>query len=189
MAKKALVLMYPQNEENEIIIPVSVLRRANYEVIIASKTKDPVIGSRGMYIVPETTLKEAMHRGPYDVIVVGGGRNGWRSLTDDPDVGKILREQENCGRLIASICTGAIALKNHRIMYGRKITSYPAKVVEDMVREGDNYIYKYDDVVKDGNFISSRGNYTSWHFALSIVEYLSGRPLAEEVAQEMITAY
>lgn len=28
MSKKALVLLYPQNEENEIVIPVQVLRRA-----------------------------------------------------------------------------------------------------------------------------------------------------------------
>lgn len=80
-----------------------------------------------------------------------------------------------------------IALKNHGIMYGRRLTSYPW--VEDMVREGDHYIYKYDDVVKDGNLITSKGNYTTWHFALSIVEYLSGRPAAEEAAKEMLVAY
>lgn len=76
---------------------------------------------------------------------------------------------------------------HHRVMYGRRLTSYPT--VEDRVREGDKYIYKYDDVVKDGNLITSRGNYTTWHFALNIVEYLSGRPTAEEVAKEMLIAY
>lgn len=65
----------------------------------------PVTGSRGMKIVPETTLKAAMQCGPYDVIVVGGGAWGWKSLSEDPDVGTILREQEKSGRLIAAICT------------------------------------------------------------------------------------
>lgn len=78
-------------------------------------------------------------------------------------------------------------MKNHGIMYGRRLTSYPT--VEDTVREGDHYIYKYDDVVIDGNLITSKGNYTTWHFALSIVEYLSGRPAAEVAAKEMLIAY
>ncbi|KAK9681033.1 DJ-1/PfpI family [Popillia japonica] len=188
MAKKtALVLLYQFNEENEIIIPVTVLRKAEYEVTIAGRTKAPVLGSRDMRIVPETTLKEAMACGPYDVIVVGGGARGWIALSDDPDVGTVLREQEKSGRLIAAICTAPIAMKNHGIMYGRRLTSYPT--VEDTVREGDHYIYKYDDVVIDGNLITSKGNYTTWHFALSIVEYLSGRPAAEVAAKEMLIAY
>ncbi|KAK9681032.1 DJ-1/PfpI family [Popillia japonica] len=185
--KTALVLLYPLNEENEIVIPVQVLRKAEYDVTLAGPTNAPVSGSRNMKIVPETTLKEAMQCGPYDVIVAGGGRDGWRALSEDPDVGTVLREQEKAGRLIAAICTAPIALKNHGIMYGRRLTSYPW--VEDMVREGDHYIYKYDDVVKDGNLITSKGNYTTWHFALSIVEYLSGRPAAEEAAKEMLVAY
>lgn len=61
-----------------------------------------------MRIVPETTLKEAMACGPYDVIVVGGGARGWIALSDDPDVGTVLREQEKSGRLIAAICTGTL---------------------------------------------------------------------------------
>ncbi|GJQ81325.1 hypothetical protein Trydic_g20537 [Trypoxylus dichotomus] len=187
MAKKALVLLYPLNEENEIVIPVQVLRAAEYEVTIAGPTKAPVTGSRNMKIVPETTLKAAMQCGPYDVIVAGDGPFGWRALSEDPDVGTVWREQEKSGRLIAAICTAPIAMKNHGIMYGRKLTSYPT--TEDMVREGDHYIYKHDDVVKDGNLITSRGNYTTWHFSLSIVEYLSGRPAAEVVAKEMLVAY
>lgn len=51
------------------------------------------------------TLREAVARGPYDVIILIGGRDGWRALAESEEVGNLLREQERCDRKIAAICT------------------------------------------------------------------------------------
>ncbi|XP_017770375.1 PREDICTED: protein deglycase DJ-1-like [Nicrophorus vespilloides] len=187
MAKRALVLLYPQNEENEIAIPVAILRRGGVEVTIAGPSKEPVVGSRGMLTVPEAALCDAMKKGPYDVVLLAGGRYGWQSLSADKDVGTVLREQEKAGRLIAAICTSPIAMKAHGIMFGRRLTSYPT--AESMVREGDKYIYKHDDVVVDGNLITSKGNYTTFHFGLRVLEYITDSATTAEVATEMLVAH
>jgi len=187
MAKRALVLVYPQNEENEIAIPVAILRRGGVEVTLAGPTTEPVVGSRGMLTVPEMALCDAMKMAPYDVVLLAGGARGWQALSKDQNVGIVLREQEKAGRLIAAICTSPIAMKAHGIMFGRRLTSYPS--AEDVVREGDKYIYKYDDVVVDGNLITSKGNYTTFHFGLRVLEYITTRQIADEAAKEMLVAY
>ena len=78
-------------------------------------------------------------------------------------------------------------MKAHGVMLGKRLTSYP--LVEDMVREGDKFIYKYDDVVVDGKLISSKGNYTTFHWALKVLETLTDRNNAIEAAREMLIVY
>lgn len=85
-------------------------------------------------------------------------------------------------RLIAA----PTALKAHGIGLGKQITSYPS--VESKLTEGDAYIYKHDDVVVDGNIITSRGPGTSFKFALTIVEKLVGKEKASEVAKGMLVS-
>lgn len=165
------------------------------------------------------SLREAVARGPYDVIVLIGGANGWVGLAESEEVGNLLREQERCDRMIAAICTSKyfyllsinqrskffilivffvylfiianvlapIAMKKHGVFYGKKLTSYPT--VEQRVSEGGKYIYMKDDVVVDGNLITSRGNFTSFHFALKIVEMLTNKANARETGTEMIVVY
>lgn len=75
------------------------------ECTLAGPTDEPVVGSSGMLIVPDMALCEAMKKGPYDVVVTAGGKFGWQSLSEDRDVGTVMREQEKSGRLLAAICT------------------------------------------------------------------------------------
>lgn len=58
-----------------------------------------------------------------------------------------------------------------------------------MVREGDNYVYKYDHVVVDKNLVTTRGPITTYPFALTVLEMLMGREKTKEVADEMLMDY
>lgn len=78
-------------------------------------------------------------------------------------------------------------MKAHGIFHGKKVTSYPT--VEDRVREGNKYVYKRDDVVVDGNLISTRGNFTTFHFASRLLETLTDKANARDAASEMIVVY
>lgn len=76
----------------------------------------------------------------------------------------------------------------HGVMYGKKLTSYPMEI-EKWVRETGKYKYRTDHVVEDGNLISSRGNYTSFHWGLAVVERLTDIANARDAGTEMIVVY
>lgn len=63
-------------------------------------------------------------------------------------VGKLLKDQEESGKMIAAICAAPTALKAHQICLGKKITSYPS--TETALMEGQQYNYLQDKVVVDG---------------------------------------
>lgn len=75
------------------------------EVTLAGPDMSPNIGARDIKTLPDCTLRDALKRGPYDVIVTSGGQFGWRALSESEEVGKLLRDQLQSGRLVASICT------------------------------------------------------------------------------------
>lgn len=74
-------------------------------------------------------------------------------------------------------------MKAHGIAEGKNVTSYPA-MKKDM--EDGKYNYKEEDVVVDGNVITSRGPGTAFKFALKLVDLLIGKEKASEVAKGML---
>lgn len=58
-----------------------------------------------------------------------------------------------------------------------------------MVREGDHYIYKQDPVFVDGKLLTTKGPITTYPFSIALVELLSNRAKAQEVATEMLMDY
>lgn len=52
--------------------------------------------------------------------------------------------------------------------------------------EQSKYIYKEDDVVVDGNVITSRGPGTAFKFALKLVDLMISKEKAAEVAKGML---
>ena len=179
-AKKALVLLSEGAEEMETVIAVDVLRRGQIETTLASVSEDDCMVikcSRDVKIQADATLKEAISKGPYDVIVLPGGLKGAQNLASSNAVKELLIEQNARGSLIAAVCAAPTALKAHEIGKGKSITSYPA-----FKNDLDGY-YKYSDerVVVDGNLVTSQGPGTCFDFALKIVELLSDKETADKI--------
>ncbi|KAI4454442.1 protein/nucleic acid deglycase dj-1-related [Holotrichia oblita] len=188
MSKKALIFLGPGYEELEFIASADVLRRAGVEVSIAGLPDNkPVKSARNIAIVPDISICDAAAAGPFDVMVLPGGLGGTKAMADCEEVGKLLKEQESSGRKIAAICAAPTALKAHCIASGKKVTSYPAMAAA--MKEGGTYQYLEDDVVVDGNIITSRGPGTATAFALTIVKELLGTEKACEVAKAMLIKF
>lgn len=186
MAKKALVVIATGTEEMECVITVDVLRRGGVEVELAGLIgKDATRCSRGVAVVPDIELSQA--KGPYDAIVLPGGLDGSKAFSESKLLGEMLKGQERDGGIIAAICAAPTALRIHGIGVGKNLTSYPS--VQSQVVEGGNYTYKEDEVVVDGNLITSRGPGTAFSFALTLVEKLVGQEKAKEVARGMLTSF
>ena len=186
--KRALVILAAGAEEMETVISTDVLRRAKIDVTLAGlESAEPVECSRGVRIVPDTSLDEASQCGPYDVVLLPGGYGGAKSLAESPKVKQVLEQQEKTrDGLIAAVCAAPIALVSHGIAKGRRLTSHPSvrKVVEEA--EGGDYTYSEARVCRDGTTITSRAPGTCFEFALAVVEALLGAEAAKEVAGPML---
>ena len=102
-------------------------------------------------------------------------------------MGALLSEQDKAGRLVAAVCAAPTALAAHNIGQGKKVTSYPAPAFQDkLVTAG--YQYQEDDVVVDGNIVTSRGPGTSFQFALEIVKILVSPEKSKEIASAMLVS-
>ncbi|XP_054269025.1 protein dj-1beta-like [Macrosteles quadrilineatus] len=177
MAKSALVLIVEGTEEMEFTITADVLRRAGVKVVVAGvEGSNPVKCSRDVVIVPDTSLAEAVKKGPYDAVVLPGGM-GYKKFATSTEVGSVLSKQEETGGIIAAICAAPSVLKTHSIATGKSLTSYPS-VKGELVKD---YKYSEDKVVVDGNLITSRGPGTAFDFALELAKQLTNKTKADEV--------
>jgi protein DJ-1 len=181
MTSRALLLLATGAEEMEVAIAADVMRRAGIEVTIAGiDGAEPVRCSRGLQITPDLALSDA--RGQFDALVLPGGGPGAQRLCASEEVGRLLREQEGNGLLLAAICAAPSALKAHGVFAGKRMTIYPG-MESEIAGHGQ---VEHDRVVIDGNLITSRGPGTAFEFALAIVERLQGPDVAAMVRAPLL---
>jgi len=154
---------------------VDLLRRAGVGVVTAGLDDKPVRASRGMVLVPDTTLDQALKQ-EYDMVVLPGGLPGADHLNNDPRIRSLLTRMAASDRFTAAICAAPKVLASTGLLKGRRATSFPG--VLDAFEELD---YSSDPVVRDGKVITSRGPGTAMDFALELVEILAGREKRHQV--------
>ena len=113
----ALIPLAQGCEELEAVTVVDLLRRAGIEVITAGLDDQPVHASRGVVLVPDTTLDEALQRS-YDIVVLPGGLPGADHLQDDARIINLLREMAGNGKYTAAICAAPRVLAHAGLLDG-----------------------------------------------------------------------
>ena len=162
-------------EELEAVTVVDLLRRAGVHVVTAGLDNAPVRASRGVVLVADMTLDEALKQ-EYDMVVLPGGLPGADHLDGDPRIRGLLRTMADSGRYTAAICAAPKVLASTGLLEGKKVTSFPG--VLDACAGLD---YRSDPVVQDGRLITSRGPGTAMDFALTLIENLLGMDKRNEV--------
>lgn len=114
-----------------------------------------------------------------------GGLGGAKAMASNATVGEIIRKQFDTGRLLAAICAAPTALQQHKVAFGKSITSYPA--FKEQLEKDYKYISN-QKVVHDGNLITSQGPGTAFDFALKIANVLVGEGKSQEVAKGLLLA-
>ncbi len=176
-----LVPLAPGCEEIEAVTVIDLLRRAGIEVVSAGLDDEPVVASRGVRLIPDTTLALALGR-DYDMVVLPGGAKGAEALEADPGLRALLVRMDRCGRYAAAICAGPRVLARAGMLEGRKATAYPG-VLESL---GVSTItVTREAVVQDGRVITSRGPGTAIDFSLALIEALAGRTRRDEVEGQL----
>ncbi len=179
---RALVPLAQGCEELEAVTLIDLLRRAGVEVVTAGLQPGPVKASRGVVLVPDTTLDEVMAQ-PFDLIVLPGGLPGADHLDRDPRIHTLLRRLSAEGRYTAAICAAPKVLAGAGLLEGKRATSYPG-VLERM--ELPQVEIDLQPVVQDGQVVTSRGPGTAMDFALTLIELLCGNAKRREVEAGLV---
>lgn len=162
-------------EELEAVTIIDLLRRANVTVVVAGLEAGPVTASRGVVLLPEILLDDALDR-DFDMVVLPGGLGGAQRLEADQRVAALLRRMAEQGRYVAAICAAPKVLASAGLLKDRKATAYPGILDGQMEIQLSSAA-----VVRDGTFITSRGPGTAMDFALTLIELLCGREIRATV--------
>ena len=162
-------------EELEAVTIIDLLRRAGIAVTVAGLEAGPVTASRGVVLLPETTLDAVLDQ-DFDLVVLPGGLGGAQRLEADRRIAALLRRMTEQGRYVAAICAAPKVLVSAGLVEGREVTAYPG-VLDGQV----NIRLSSAAVVRDGTFITSRGPGTALDFALTLIETLCGRETRDTV--------
>jgi 4-methyl-5(b-hydroxyethyl)-thiazole monophosphate biosynthesis len=169
-------------EELEAVTVVDLLRRAGIHVVTAGLDEQPVRASRGVVLLPDMTLEEAL-KSDYDMVVLPGGLPGADHLGDDARVIGLLQEMAAAGKYTAAICAAPRVLARAGLLDGKRATSYPGALETAAV---PGLEYSDEAVVTDGNVVTSRGPGTAMDFALHLIELLAGRTGRDTVEAGML---
>jgi protein deglycase len=184
--KKVLVILANGCEELEAVTVIDLLRRAEVDVTTASldngKDVTPITASRGVVLLADTTLDEAV-KSDYDMLVLPGGLPGADYLDKDKRVSSLLQKMSNANKFIAAICAAPKVLANAQLLKDKQATSYPG-VLENMALKNTELLT--DNVVIDDKIITSRGPATAMEFALNLIEQLIDKDKRNAVARALL---
>ncbi len=179
---KALVFLATGFEEIEAVTIVDVLRRANIKVTTAGLTPNPIQGAHKMKIIPDKSVDEVVTN-EFDVVICPGGSPGYLNLRKDSRVIQIIKTAYNKNKLVGAICAAPTVLSDAGILEHKNCTIYPGMENELITGGGKP---KSDNVVVDGNIITSKGPATALEFALKLVEVLAGKQVADSVGKKLL---
>src|SRR5579871_2342734 len=114
-------LVFPRMDQIDFTGPFEVLSRIpSSSIVVIAKTKSPVCDIQGLILTPEMSLAEAPE---LDVLMVPGGY-GQQDLMSDEEVLSLIRNHFAAGRLVFSVCTGALLCGGAGILRGRQATTH-----------------------------------------------------------------
>jgi len=164
-------------EELEAVTITDLLTRAGMNVVTVGLDAQPVKASRGMVLLPDTTIDTVLDK-PFDLMVLPGGLPGADHLQQDDRVQQKLKSMALEKKTIAAICAAPKALASAGLLNGKTVTSYPGSLDASQIKDLE---YSEESVVIDSNIITSRGPGTAMDFALTLIEVLLGKEQREAV--------
>jgi protease I len=146
MPKKALIIAGKQIQDHEYIYPYYRLQEDGYEVDVAVRGKETVLGSIGVKVIPTKDIPE-LKVGDYEVLVLPGGAKAMEYMRQDQEILKFIAAFHASGKVIGSICHAGQLLISAKLVKGRKISGYYS-IKDDINNAGGTYVdapYVTDD--------------------------------------------
>lgn len=125
----------------------------------------------------------------YDALAIPGGfeEYGYYEEAYRQDTAGLIRAFHKAGKPIASICVGALVLAHSGILEGRKATTYALSGGhrQKQLAEFGAEVQADEQIVVDGNLITSCGPSTAAGVAFRLLEMMTDRESTERVRELM----
>lgn len=167
---RVAVLTADGGEQVEVTSPVDALRAHGAEVEIVSLRPGRLRLVNFLYpgkkVRVDRTLRTADPE-DYDALLLPGGLIGPDTLRQSEQALDFVRGFEGAGKPIAVICHGPWLLVSSGLVVRRNVTSWPG--IKDDVRNAGG-IWHDEPLVRDRNWVSSRGPQDLRHFNRGMLE-------------------
>jgi len=168
-------LIFEQMVQIDFTGPFEVLSRMPDSTIqIIGKEVAPIRDVQSLRLFPDISIAEA---GLFDVLVVPGGY-GQQALMHDEEVLGLIRKHVQRGKLLFSVCTGALLCGAAGVLAGRQVTTHWSA---RHLMQHYGAVLAEARVVVDGNLISAAGVTAGLDASLVLVSLLRGDAVAQEI--------
>ncbi|MBV1881471.1 MAG: DJ-1/PfpI family protein [Pseudomonadales bacterium] len=183
------ILVFDGFLTSDVTAPVEVFGAAtkkawfsSYEVVVISATKNKtVVSEEGLTIVADKTIYDELK---LDVVMVPSAYD-MDDLVSDKNLIDFIKKQGKSAAWMTSNCSGAFLLGEAGVLDGKKATTW-AGGEKKLAKSYPNIDVQYDqNVVMDGNVISSNGGPVSYQSAFVLLEQLSSPKFAIEISQSL----
>lgn len=172
--KRVAVLVEDLYEDLELWYPVLRLREAGAEVRIVGPEAGAVYKSKNGYPAKADLGMHEVTASAFDAVVIPGGYAPDRMRRHPPMVA-FVRAMHEAGKPVAFICHAGWVAVSAGIVRGRRVTSF-ASIRDDLVNAGALWVD--EEVVVDGNLVSSRMPTDLPAFCRALIELLRRVPVA-----------
>lgn len=175
---KTLLFLVDGFEEIEALGAIDILRRGGVEVSSVSVTgKKEVMGSHKIPVIADMLFEEADFSN-VEMLVLPGGTI---ALNEHEPLKAKVKEFAGAGKKVAAICAAPMVLGGLGILKGKRATVYPG--YEQYL---DGAIIVPEPVIIEDNIITGRGPGLTFKFALTLVEILKGKEVADKVSSDLL---
>jgi len=176
---RVLVPLAQGCEELEAVTIIDLLRRAGIEVVVAGLDAGSVTGSRGVNLVPDMPMEQALTL-DFDMVALPGGIPGSDHLAADGRLAELLQRMNESGRFVAAVCAAPKVLARLGILAGKQATAFPGVLQAELHPDITGKA-----VTRDGHVITSRSVGTVMDFALELLAALLGRENRDNLEQSL----
>lgn len=167
--------IYQQMDQIDFTGPFEVLSRMpGITIQIIGKEAGPVRDVQGLRLFADVRVADA---GLFDVLLVPGG-HGQQALMHDEEVLELIRRHAQSGKVLFSVCTGALLCGAAGVLNGKQVTTHWST---RHLMQYYGAVLADARVVVDGNLISAAGVTAGLDGALVLVSLLRGEVAAQEI--------
>lgn len=166
--KKVAMLAEDNYQELELWYPLLRMREAGAEVSVVGMPGVASYQSKHGYPVKVDVTADAVAADYFDAVIIPGGYAPDRMRRHEPML-HLVREVFERGGIVAFICHAGWVPISAGIVKGKRVTSASA-IKDDLVNAGAEWMNQ--EVVRDGNLISSRGPADLPAFCRTIIDAL-----------------
>jgi protease I len=169
--KKIAILVEADFEDDELTAPLKAMREAGAEVtIVGAKQGTKYRGKRRKAEIVADAAADGVSSQDFDAVIVPGGYAADKMRLHQPMI-DLVRTAYDSGKLVAAVCHGPQLLISAGIVKNKRMTSWPSVAV-DLKNAGADWVD--EELVRDGNLITSRRPSDLPAFNKAIIEALAG---------------